>query len=134
MIDRRGQRRLAITAMAVLALAGCSGARPILTIAPGLHPQMSPGAAETVARAAIDSQIALVFGRRSPPDAVAATAIPGGATVAGYLAGTSWIIEFDGAFTVTEGGRHVTVRVVTHAWVQVSDDDGTVLAVNFGNI
>jgi hypothetical protein len=126
-------RRLGLVALAVLAFAGCATARPVLTVAPGLHPRMSPADAEAVAREAIDGQIALVFGRREPPDAVALTAIRGGATVAGYLAGTSWIIEFEGAFAVREGGRRVTERTVGRAWVQVSDDDGAVLAVNFGD-
>lgn len=112
-------------------VAACGGRTPSLTIAPGLHPQMAPADVERLAREAIDPAIATEIDGRHAPDAVSLTAIHGGSTIAAYESGTSWLVEFKGAFEVPNGGRRAGTHVARSAIVQVADDFGTILAVTF---
>ena len=113
-----------------LIAAGCTHPTPSITISPGLVPQLSPAAVEGLARAAVAPAID-TSGRGHVVDAVAITAIPGGPTVGGYLVGNSWIVELQGAFIETTGGHPTTTRSVTVALVHVSDDDGSIISVDF---
>jgi hypothetical protein len=123
-----------VALVAALVVGGCAQTVPHVVIAPGIDPQMAPAAVEGIAREAVANSLAAVLGDRRSPNAISITAIHGGSTIAAYDAGLSWIVEFDGAFEITEGTlRHGTTRIVSRGWVQIADDFGTVLAVNFGD-
>ena len=126
--------------VAALVIIGCVQRTPDVAIWPGLHPKLTPAAAELLARDAIAAQIHVSIGRSDPPDAVAISAIPGGPTVGGYLAGVSWIVELRGEFILETGRpslRNIQTapagafRLASGVKVQISDDDGSVISVDF---
>jgi len=51
--------------------------------------------------------------------------------VGGYLAGNSWIVELHGAFIESTGRHPATTRSVTVGLVHVSDDNGSIISVDF---
>lgn len=113
-----------------LILAGCTHPTPAVTISPGLVPQLSPPAVERLAREAV-APVIDTSARGQVIDAVSMTAIPGGPTVGGYLAGASWIVELHGAFIETTGHHPTTTQSATVVLVHVSDDDGGIISVDF---
>jgi hypothetical protein len=119
-----------IALAAALVLGGCTHPTPTVTISAGLNPRLSPAAVEGLAREAVANALD-TWGRAQAPDAVSITAIRGGPTVGGYLAGTSWIVELHGTFTVTTGRHPTTTRPATVVLVHVSDDDGSIISVDF---
>lgn len=135
MRGRRAGDRLAGSALlAVVLLAGCEQPRPDVGIAPGLNPKLTPAAAEQLARDAFASSEAGWPGRREAPDVTSITAIRGGPTVGGYLAGVSWIVRATGDFEVRSCRRCSASETTMHGViVQISDDDGSVVALNFSD-
>jgi hypothetical protein len=118
--------------MAALAFSACARPTPVVTIAPGLHPRLTPAAAEQLARDAIDLMDVIRPGSREVPSVLAITAIPGGPTLAGYLAGVSWIVEARGDFVEQIGlGERAVLRRVRGITVHISDDDGSVISADF---
>ena len=124
--------RLTVLVLSGWLIAGCATRSPIVTITPGLHPQLQPAEAERIAREAISASIADQVGGTRLPDAVSITTIRGGSTIAAYEEGTSWLVEFDGWFEVGFGGRKGGTHIVRSAFVRVADDYGTVLSVEVG--
>ena len=125
-------RTLTVLVLSGLLISGCATKSPIVTITPGLHPQLQPADAERIARGAISASIAdQVVGARIP-DAVSITTIHVGSTIAAYEEGMSWLVEFDGWFEVRFGGRQGGTHIVRSAFVRVADDYGTVLSVEVG--
>ena len=117
--------------LAVLLVAACAQRAPTVAIAPGLTPRLDAAAAERLARDALLAAVIAEPRNDRAPDAISITGIRGGPTVGGYLPGKSWIVVFRGDFLTYEGfhptrtGRHDGARV------QISDDDGSVEAVDF---
>jgi hypothetical protein len=118
-----------------LAISACTAAvPPVVSIAPGLHPTLTPAQAERFARDAIAAADVMASDRFSAVSVTSITAIPGGPTVGGYLAGTSWIITARGAF-VEPLGRFAQPPTRPRSGIQlvISDDGGEAIAFNFTN-
>jgi hypothetical protein len=125
-------RALAFATAMVLSACSYGPTPPVVTIAPGLHPMLTAAQAERFARDAIAATDIVQPGGFRPLSVVSITAIPGGPTVGGYLAGMSWIIDVRGAFVERTGfhGRE-TARPVGGIRVLISDADGSVISADF---
>jgi hypothetical protein len=104
---------------------------PVVTIARGLHPVLTPAEVERDARDAIASSAMDGRGHVGPLSVVSITAIPGGPWVGPYLAGASWIVEVRGELIEITGFHPETTRRAGGVRVMISDFDGSVISVDF---
>ena len=122
----------ALVLAALVLIAGCAHRVPVVGITPGLHPRLTAAAAEQLARDAIDAMDIIRPGSRHVLDVEAITAIPGGPTVGGYLAGVSWIVRARGDFLERVGfWTDPAFRAVGGVILHIFDDDGSLISADF---